>query len=136
MKRLFIAAVAFSATTFTYAQTAIKSSETPATPNPVETPAPVTSETAAPAPAAEIEEAAAIDTAAPAIENADDRKPVKISDLPAAVQKELGTKQYEGWAPTTAYWVTGDKPAHYEITFAKGDESKTVKYNAEGSKLD
>ena len=129
MKRLIIAAVAFSATTLTFAQTETKAPETSA---PVETPAAVKAETAAPAPI----EAAPVAVADEAATKDEVRTQVKIADLPLAVQRELGTVQYENWSPSVAYWVTGVKVEHYEITLVKGDESKAVKYNAEGTKLD
>jgi|GEM_PF-3225767 len=137
MKRIIIAAVAFSATTLTYAQSTINASEAPAAP--VETAAPVKVNESAPATEAEPIEAVAIDSAAnqQAAPTAEDRKPVKISDLPAPVTKALGNTEYNGWTPSTAYWVT-EKTGnpYYEINLLRGDEKKIVYYNAEGSKLE
>lgn len=110
MKRLFFAAVLFSASTVTFAQS---------------------SEVATPAEAVETTIAAPAETVA-----ADDRKEVKIADLPAAVQKELGTAQYKGWTPSSAWWISEGKTEYYKITLVMGNETKDVKYNAEGSKLD
>lgn len=111
MKRLFIAAIALTASTLSYAQSTTQPAKT--TPVAVES-----------------------GKAAPATVNQDECTPVKIEELPAPVRKELGTTQYKNWTPTVAYWVKDGKSSFYEITLANGDESKKVKYNAEGSKLD
>jgi hypothetical protein len=140
MKRLFITAVAIAASTAAFSQAQTSAApETPATPA---TPAVPVINAAIETPADEIESdtiqvAAVNDTvAASAVAHDETRRQIKIDELPAAVRSDLNTPQYKGWTPSVAYQVSADKKDWYEITVVKGDESKVVKYNSEGSKLD
>ena len=110
MKRLFFSAILVSASTVTFAQ----------------------SSTATPAETKQATEVLAVDP----VKTDDERKEVKTEELPAAVRTELSTVQYKGWTASNAWWVREGKTEFYEITMVMGNESKKVKYNAEGSKLD
>ncbi len=63
----------------------------------------------------------------------DERKPVKVEELPDAVKTTLATDEFKEWKADKAYWV---KPASgsefYEIELKKGDEAKTVKLDKDG----
>lgn len=59
---------------------------------------------------------------------------IKAEELPDAVKKTLGTEEYTGWTVDTAYKYTADNS--YEVTLKNGTETKTVKFDKEGKKID
>lgn len=63
----------------------------------------------------------------------DEKKPVKVEELPDAVKAALAGDDYKEWMAEKAYHV---KPAtgteHYEIELKKGEEVKTVKLDKDG----
>lgn len=63
----------------------------------------------------------------------DEKKPVKVEELPDAVKSTLAGDEYKEWMAEEAFHV---KPAtgseHYEIKLKKGEESKTVKLDKDG----
>lgn len=80
-------------------------------------------ETAAPAPAAQ-------DQAAPAADQ-DDKAKIKSEELPEAVKKALEAQEYRGWLIDAAYHVKSTDS--YEVELKNGAETKTVKFNKDGS---
>lgn len=63
----------------------------------------------------------------------DEKKPVKVEELPDAVKAALAADDYKDWKAEKAFWV---KPAsgseYYEIELKKGEEAKTVKLDKDG----
>jgi hypothetical protein len=63
----------------------------------------------------------------------DEKKPVKVEELPDAVKAALAGDEYKEWKAEEAFMV---KPAsgaeHYEIKLKKGEEAKTVKLDKDG----
>lgn len=63
----------------------------------------------------------------------DERKEVKVEELPDAVKAALAGDDYKEWTAEKAFMV---KPAsgaeYYEIGLKKGDEMKTVKLDKDG----
>jgi hypothetical protein len=74
-------------------------------------------------------------TAVAVVREENDKTPVKLEDLPAAVKKTLAGSDYDGWKPVTAYWVKSEKTSYYEIEVTKGDEKKTVNLTPEGTRI-
>jgi DNA-directed RNA polymerase beta subunit len=71
----------------------------------------------------------------------DDRQAVKSEELPEGVKKTLATDAYKGWAVKEAALVKGAVAAdgtatsHYEVVLTNEKETKTVKFNQDGSLL-
>ncbi len=62
-----------------------------------------------------------------------DKVPIKIEDLPGAVQKTIKSDAYMGWTPGKAYVVKSDVP-YYEVEFTnKKSETNWVKFKEDGS---
>lgn len=63
----------------------------------------------------------------------DEKKPVKVEELPDAVKAALAADDYKDWKAEKAFMV---KPAsgmeYYEIEMKKGEEAKTVKLDKDG----
>ncbi|SEL04287.1 intein N-terminal splicing region [Chitinophaga rupis] len=63
----------------------------------------------------------------------DEKKPVKVEELPDAVKATLASDDYKEWKADKAFWV---KPAtgaeYYEVELKKGEEAKTVKLDKDG----
>ncbi len=59
--------------------------------------------------------------------------PIKIEELPKAVQKSILAK-YAEWAPTAAFEIKkeNDEEVHYKVELTKMEEKKMVKFNKEG----
>ena len=120
MKKLMMAAIAFSFAGFASAQTGEKK---------------VAAENITATPVEAIAEDAVVpaDTAkAEAVQ--DKRTVVKVEDLPAAVQKTLASDSYAGWKATSAVWVDSKMP-HYEIQLSKGAEKNAVKISKDGKAI-
>jgi len=72
-------------------------------------------------------------TAVVKVQLQDEKKPVKVEELPDAVKATLASDDYKEWQAEKAYWVkpaTGDE--YYEVELKKGDEAKTVKMDKDG----
>ncbi|AYB34809.1 MAG TPA: hypothetical protein VIU12_18675 [Chryseolinea sp.] len=57
---------------------------------------------------------------------------IKSEELPEAVKKSLEAQEYRGWMISSAY-KAGDV---YEVELKNGAETKTVKFNKDGKKVD
>lgn len=61
------------------------------------------------------------------------KTPVKIEELPAAVQATLKTDKFKEWLPQTAFLVTAaDKTTWYQVDVKKGEETGSLKVGADG----
>lgn len=62
-----------------------------------------------------------------------DKVPIKIEDLPAAVQKTIKSDAYMGWTPGKAYVVKAEAP-YYEVEFMNTkSETNWVKFKEDGT---
>ena len=59
--------------------------------------------------------------------------PVKPEDLPAPIKQVLSGDEYKDWSIVTAYKSTVDGKDIYKINFKKGEETKLIKFNPDGS---
>jgi hypothetical protein len=57
---------------------------------------------------------------------------IKSEELPEAVKKSLEAQEYRGWMISSAY-KAGDV---YEVELKNGAETKNVKFNKDGKKVD
>jgi Skp family chaperone for outer membrane proteins len=83
-------------------------------------------------------------TAYVAFEN-DDRQVIKSEELPAAIQKNLSSEVYKGWSVKEAARVKSAAMAtatntkatapYYEVVLTNEKETKTVKFNEDGTLL-
>lgn len=62
------------------------------------------------------------------------RVKIKAEDLPEAVKKTLEGDEYKGWMINAAFHHT-DKD-QYEVELKNGAETKTVKFDKDGKKVD
>ncbi|SKC51574.1 hypothetical protein [Ohtaekwangia koreensis] len=63
-----------------------------------------------------------------------DKVKIKAEELPQTVKKELEGEDYRGWLINAAYH---DKTKNtYEVELKNGAETKTVKFDKEGKKVD
>jgi len=76
------------------------------------------------------------------VNNDDERKALKAEELPEAVTKALASEAYAGWTVKEAAMVTktataADKanPSYYEVTLSKEKETRTVKFQKDGTLL-
>jgi len=61
------------------------------------------------------------------------KTPVELKDLPEPVKATLQTEPVKQWTPTAAFLVTNaDKTTYYQIDIKKGDETASVRLDAEG----
>jgi len=70
--------------------------------------------------------------AAPAEVQQGEKVKIKSEELPEAVKKSLEAQEYRGWMISSAY-KAGDT---YEVELKNGAETKTVKFNKDGKKVD
>ena len=89
---------------------------TPAPTDPAVAPAPTQEPAAAPAP------------------DQDDKAKIKSEELPEAVKKSLEAQEYRGWLINAAYHVKSTDS--YEVELKNGAETKVVKFDKEGKKVD
>jgi len=64
----------------------------------------------------------------------DDKQKIKSEELPEAVKKSLDDQSYKGWLVNAAYHNRKDET--YEVELKNGAETKTVKFNKDGKKVD
>ncbi|PBQ30424.1 hypothetical protein CNR22_01135 [Sphingobacteriaceae bacterium] len=72
----------------------------------------------------------------------DERRVIKSEELPAAIQKNLSSEVYKGWAVKEAAKVTTKvaadakaPAAYYEVVLTKEKETQTVKFQEDGTLL-
>jgi hypothetical protein len=59
---------------------------------------------------------------------------IKSEELPEAVKKSLEATEFKGWLINTAY--QDSKSGGYEVELKNGAETKTVKFDKDGKKVD
>ena len=71
---------------------------------------------------------------AAAVAPQDGKEKIKAEDLPEAVKKSLEAQEYKGWLINTAYHVKSTDS--YEVELKNGAETKTLKFDKEGKKVE
>jgi hypothetical protein len=66
-----------------------------------------------------------------AADQQDDKTKIKSEELPEAVKKALEAQEYRGWLIDAAYHVKSTDS--YEVELKNGAETKTVKFNKDGT---
>ena len=75
----------------------------------------------------------------PAQDQDKDRQEISVSELPEAVTASLESQDYSGWTVGTAYKKTDaskDNMEVYVVELKRGTETKKVKFDKDGNKLD
>ncbi len=65
-----------------------------------------------------------------------DMQRISTSELPAAVQASLEGQDYSGWTVEQAFKKDKDGQTIYAVELKQGNETKKVKFDAQGNKLD
>ena len=68
-----------------------------------------------------------------------DRQEISVSELPEAITASLESTDYSGWTVGTAYKKTDaskDNMEVYVVELKKGTETKKVKFDKDGNKLE
>lgn len=63
-----------------------------------------------------------------------ERVKIKPEELPDAIKTTLKGDDYKGWTTSTAYHDTAKNI--YEVELRKGSETKLLKFDADGKKVD
>jgi hypothetical protein len=65
-------------------------------------------------------------------------QPISISELPESVKASLESQDYSGWTAGSAYKKTdaSSNKEMYVVELKRGTETKKVKFDSEGNKLD
>lgn len=63
----------------------------------------------------------------------DDRQVIKTEELPEPVKKALSSDDYKGWTVKEAALVKAEAASHYEVVLTNEKETKTVKFNNDGT---
>lgn len=64
----------------------------------------------------------------------DEKVKIKSEELPAPVKKALETDDFKGWLIDSAYKYTATET--YEVSLKNGAETKVVKFDKDGKKVD
>jgi len=68
-----------------------------------------------------------------AVQDSTTKTPVEIKDLPEAIKTTLASEPVKDWIPTAAVLVTlADKSSYYQVDVKKGEETKALKFAADG----
>jgi hypothetical protein len=59
---------------------------------------------------------------------------IKTAELPETIKATLSGEDYKGWTADTAYQFKTS--GQYEVTLKKGTETKTIKFDKDGNKID
>ena len=62
-------------------------------------------------------------------------QPIATSDLPPAITASLESQDYSGWTVSNAFKKEKDGKTIYKVEMKNGEETKTVKFDADGNKL-
>jgi len=61
----------------------------------------------------------------------EEKREVKLDELPDAVKQTLTADIFKEWVPSTAFHITGEKE-YYHIEVKKGEEVRNIKIGADG----
>jgi hypothetical protein len=75
-------------------------------------------------------------TPAPAAQPTEEMQPIAASELPAAVRTSLEGQDYSGWTVANSYKKEKDGQTFYVVELKNGAETKKVKFDAQGNKMD
>ena len=64
-----------------------------------------------------------------------DMQPIAASELPAAIRTSLEGQDYSGWTVANSYKKEKDGKTMYVVELKNGAETKKVKFDAEGNKM-
>jgi hypothetical protein len=64
-----------------------------------------------------------------------DREAISVTDLPSAVRDQLQGQDYAGWTVNNAYRKEKDGQTMYMVEMKSGNETKKVKFDAQGNKI-
>lgn len=73
---------------------------------------------------------------APAAQPTEEMQPIAASELPAAVRTSLEGQDYSGWTVANSYKKEKEGKTVYIIELKNGAETKKVKFDAEGNKME
>lgn len=74
-------------------------------------------------------------TATPQPAQTTEMQPIAASDLPAAVTASLQSQDYSGWTVSNAFKKEKDGKTIYKVELKNGEETKTVKFDADGNMI-
>jgi hypothetical protein len=64
-----------------------------------------------------------------------DKEPIAVAELPAAIRQQLQGTDYSGWTTGKAYRKVKDGKTWYAVELTKGGETKIVKFDSDGNKV-
>lgn len=64
-----------------------------------------------------------------------DRQAISVADLPSSIRDQLQGQDYTGWTVSNAYRKEKDGQTMYMVELKSGNETKKVKFDAQGNKL-
>ena len=64
-----------------------------------------------------------------------DKEMISASELPSSVSQQLQGQDYSGWTVGNAYKKEKDGETFYAVEMKSGDETKMVKFDAQGNKV-
>ena len=66
----------------------------------------------------------------------DDKQQIAVAELPAIVQDQLKSADYSAWTVGNAYKKEKEGQTFYAVELTSGSETKVVKFDAQGNKVD
>lgn len=66
----------------------------------------------------------------------DDREEISVAELPATITSQLQSTDYAGWSVEEAHKKEKDGETFYSVKLKQGNETKKVKFDAQGNKVD
>jgi hypothetical protein len=64
-----------------------------------------------------------------------DKEMISATELPSSVSEQLQGQDYTGWTMGNAYKKEKDGETFYAVEMKSGDETKMVKFDAQGNKV-
>lgn len=64
-----------------------------------------------------------------------DKEMISATELPSSVSEQLQGQDYSGWSVGNAYKKEKDGETFYAVEMKNGDETKMVKFDAQGNKV-
>jgi hypothetical protein len=64
-----------------------------------------------------------------------DKEAIAVSELPSIVRDQLQGQDYSGWTTGSVYRKEKEGKTFYAVEMKKGEETKMVKFDAQGNKV-
>lgn len=70
------------------------------------------------------------------VKDGEEKTPIKLEELPQAIQDVLKTDTYKEWTPTAAFAVKDGEKSYFQVDVKKGEETASLKFTEDAKPVE